>query len=59
MDTAVMTLRSTAQSFLECLDPPDRLVNAYKGIIRICLEEIFANCQSEVVNEGPRKLTTE
>jgi hypothetical protein len=51
-------LRYTAQSFLECLDRydrPGRLVNAYKGIIRICLEEILANCQSEAVNEGSQR----
>jgi len=51
------SLRSIAQSFLECLDQfghdvPGMRCDTHKRIIRICLDEILANYQSEVVNEG-------
>jgi hypothetical protein len=54
------SLISTSQSFLECLDRHDHHCipnSTYKGIIRICLAEILANCQSEVAmrHEDPRK----
>ncbi|KAJ8580129.1 hypothetical protein M405DRAFT_834856 [Rhizopogon salebrosus TDB-379] len=56
--------RSILQSFLQFLDRPyhhDGVNSAYKDIIRVCITEMLASCQSEatMMNEDTRDSSTD